>query len=90
MAQPRIITWRELTNGKFQFAFMEISFEEQLYPVILEGSTAWSPYINKHANFMKMCEKEEYGVNVRCWTHKPTYKRRKGTPWETFQTEDKP
>ena len=78
--EPRIMEYHEIKNNNF--AFMESVYGDLIPVIIDEDGCTWSPEINKDKNFMMICEPEEYGKCIRCWTFRPTDEQRKAVKWD--------
>lgn len=82
--EPRVMTYGEMM--KAEICFLEVKGIEEIDPFIrfeVDGKSYWSsPYTNNKENpFELLAEQEEYSINARCWTSRPTDEKREATPW---------
>jgi hypothetical protein len=83
--EPRVMTYDEMM--KAEICFLEVKGIEEIDPFIrfeVDGKSYWSsPYTNNKDNpFELLAEQEEYSINARCWTSRPTDEQRKAVKWE--------
>lgn len=83
--EPRVMTYDEMM--KAEICFLEVKGIEEIDPFIryeVDGKSYWSsPYTNNKDNpFELLAEQEEYSINARCWTSRPSDSERENTPWE--------
>lgn len=82
--EPRVMTYGEMM--KAEICFLEVKGIEEIDPFIrfeVDGKSYWSsPYTNNKENpFELLAEQEEYLINARCWTSRPTDKQREAVKW---------
>ena len=82
--EPRVMTYDEMM--KAEICFLEVKGIEEIDPFIryeVDDKSYWSsPYTNNKDNpFELLAEQEEYLINARCWTSRPTDEQRESTPW---------
>lgn len=82
--EPRVMTYGEMM--KAEICFLEVKGIEEIDPFIryeVDDKSYWSsPYTNNEDNpFEMLAEQEEYLINARCWTSRPTDEQRKAVAW---------
>ena len=82
---PRVMTYDEMM--KAEICFLEVKGIEEIDPFIryeVDDKSYWSsPYTNNADNpFELLAEQEEYLINARCWTSRPTDEQREAVKWE--------
>lgn len=90
--EPRVMAYDEMM--KAEICFLEVKGIEQIDPFIrfeVDDKSYWSsPYTNNEDNpFELLAEQEEYLINARCWTARPTDEQRAATPWTKPPKEEK-
>lgn len=83
--EPRVMAYDEMM--KAEICFLEVKGIEQIDPFIryeVDGKSYWSsPYTNNESNpFELLAEQEEYLINARCWTARPTDEQREKVKWD--------
>ena len=83
--EPRVMTYDEMM--KAEICFLEVKGIEEIDPFIryeVDDKSYWSsPYTNNKDNpFELLIEQEEYLINARCWTSRPTDEQREAAKWE--------
>lgn len=83
--EPRVMAYDEMM--KAEICFLEVKGIEQIDPFIrfeVDDKSYWSsPYTNNEDNpFELLAEQEEYLINARCWTSRPTDEQREKVKWE--------
>lgn len=83
--EARVMTYDEMM--KAEICFLEVNGIEEIDPFIryeVDDKSYWtSPYTNNKDNpFELLAEQEEYLINARCWTSRPSDSERENTPWE--------
>ncbi len=83
--EPRVMTYDEMM--KAEICFLEVKGIEEIDPFIryeVDDKSYWSsPYTNNEDNpFELLAEQEEYLINARCWTSRPTDEQRKAVKWD--------
>jgi len=89
--EPRVMTYDEMM--KAEICFLEVKGIEEIDPFIryeVDDKSYWSsPYTNNKDNpFELLAEQEEYSINARCWTSRPTDEQRASTPWSEPPKEE--
>ena len=89
--EPRVMTYDEMM--KAEICFLEVKGIEEIDPFIryeVDDKSYWSsPYTNNKDNpFELLAEQEEYLINARCWTSRPTDEQREATPWVETPKEE--
>ena len=82
--EPRVMAYDEMM--KAEICFLEVKGIEEIDPFIryeVDDKSYWSsPYTNNEDNpFELLVEQEEYLINARCWTSRPTDKQREAAEW---------
>ena len=82
--EPRVMAYDEMM--KAEICFLEVKGIEQIDPFIrfeVDDKSYWSsPYTNNEDNpFELLAEQEEYSINARCWTSRPTDEQREAVKW---------
>lgn len=83
--EPRVMAYDEMM--KAEICFLEVKGIEQIDPFIrfeVDDKSYWSsPYTNNEDNpFELLAEQEEYLINARCWTSRPTDEQREAVKWD--------
>jgi hypothetical protein len=89
--EPRVMTYDEMM--KAEICFLEVKGIEEIDPFIryeVNDKSYWSsPYTNSEDNpFELLAEQEEYLINARCWTSRPTDEQRKAVKWNEPPKEE--
>ena len=86
--EPRVMTPDEVKNmPEKSVVWLELKpdeiFKEEIYPFVGSGTGWYSCYCSANtAPMFTDDDVEQYGVDFRCWTSRPTEEERKATPWE--------
>lgn len=83
--EPRVMTYDEMM--KSEICFLEVKGIKKINPFIrfeVDDKSYWtSPYTNSEGDpFELLAEQEEYLINARCWTSRPTDEQREAVKWE--------
>ena len=83
--KPRVMMYDEMM--KAEICFLEVKGIEEIDPFIryeVDDKSYWtSPYTNSKDNpFELLAEQEEYLINARCWTSRPTDEQREAAKWD--------